>query len=485
MANWLTKINPFKRTPNMQLRRFQAAQIDRFTQRWLTTTQDINQELKSDLDKLRERARDAVKNAADAKKFVNMCVENIVGPNGFTLQVKATENNTTDSLGNAAVELAFSQWAETADITGKLSFAEICKSMVRCLPSDGEYLVRIVRGKDAGNVFDFALQLLDPARIDTKLNRQASGNVNAIIMGIEVDNYLRPVNYYLRNTLPGAIPTSVTLHDIVPASDILHNFVVEHPEQVRGVPWLAAGLLDMHHMSEFLKSAMLAARKSANTLGFIVNVEGSKEDADAEINISVPGEYDTLPPGYDVRNLDSKYPDAMIGDFCKIYDRKIANAFNVSYASFSNDLSDVNFSSIRTGVLAERDQWMNKQNWFMRDLLRIYREWLQMALLKGKVLLPNGSALPARVYDKFSVHMWQGRRWQWVDPLKDIQYAREAVKSGVLSPQAVAAQNGMDVEDVLDDIQRFETMLSSKKITLVDYEIKNQQSAPAQANGGN
>ena len=38
-----------------QVRRFQAARIDRLTADWLATTQSINEELRGDLDRLRAR----------------------------------------------------------------------------------------------------------------------------------------------------------------------------------------------------------------------------------------------------------------------------------------------------------------------------------------------------------------------------------------------------------------------------------------------
>ena len=51
-----------------QVRRFQAARIDRLTADWLATTQSINEELRGDLDRLRARARELVNNNDYARK---------------------------------------------------------------------------------------------------------------------------------------------------------------------------------------------------------------------------------------------------------------------------------------------------------------------------------------------------------------------------------------------------------------------------------
>jgi len=80
--------------------------------------------------------------------------------------------------------------------------------------------------------------------------------------------------------------------------------------------------------------------------------------------------------------------------------------------------------------------------------------------------MENGSTLPATKYDKFAAHTWQGRRWPWVDPEKDINAAILAINARLDSPQRIAAQQGRDVEDVLDDIAAFEALAAAKKVAL-------------------
>ena len=123
----------------------------------------------------------------------------------------------------------------------------------------------------------------------------------------------------------------------------------------------------------------------------------------------------------------------------------------MSYHTLANDLTDVNYSSIRAGVLEDRDRWMTLQQWFIDAFLEpVFDEWFPRALTAGVVVLPNGAALPVAKAEKFRAHEWQPRRWSWVDPLKDQEAAILAIKNGLLSPQQVAAQQGMDLEDVIN-----------------------------------
>ena len=87
----------------------------------------------------------------------------------------------------------------------------------------------------------------------------------------------------------------------------------------------------------------------------------------------------------------------------------------------------------------------------------LYRRWLDRALkleaIKGLPSIP-----PDLLYQRFSAHSWRGRRWPWVDPLKDIEATLAAVNAGLKSPQQAAADAGIDIEATLNDIARFNEM---------------------------
>lgn len=458
-------------------RPFQAAAHDRLTASWFASRQSINDELLGDLDALRSRARQVAKNNGYGRKFLKMVARNVVGPKGFVLQARIQESpDQPDSAANAAVELAFFNWAQrgSAEITGRMSFNDLCRAVIRAVARDGEALVALVRGSEAGNSEGLALQLIDVARLDTQRNHKPGRGQNAVIMGVEIDSYQRPQAYWIKERPDGGSSAAVRY----PAADILHLYVVDEPEQVRGIPWMHAAMLDTHDLGEFNRSALLAARKGADTLGFIVApnpelLEGDDEDADGiPLTFSAPGTYEVLPDGYDIRTPDAQYPHAAYDPFTKSILRRIASGLDVSYNSLANDLEGVNFSSIRAGVLEERDEWTQIQNWFIDAFLEpVYREWFARAMTAGAITLDNGTPLPLAKATKFFAHEWQGRRWQWVDPMKDIEAARKAIQTGVASPQMVAAQNGVDAEDVLHAIAAFESMqsrLGVQSVRLVD-----------------
>lgn len=467
------------------VRRFEAAAMNRLTASWVSSDQAINDELRADLDALRARARDLAKNNEYAAKFLRMVRTNIVGPNGFVLQARVADpNGTPDTGANNAIEAAFADWSEagTCEVAGRLDFRSLCASLVQDTARDGEYLVRVINGSAAGNRFGFALQWLDPARIDTTLNRERASGRNAIYAGVEVDAAGRPVAYHLRPI--GRM--SGYAHDVIHAADVMHGFIPLQPEQQRGIPWMHAAMRRLNDLNGYREAAVIAARVGAAKMGFYT----VSPDADPEqlpdgysadgvpYTEAEPAEFGVLPHGVGFQTFDPTYPHDQFDAFCKAALRGIASGIGISYNSLGSDLEGVSFSSIRSGTLEERDEWMVIQSWFIGAFLKpVYRRWLTAALMRGQIRLSNGSPLPAAKYDKFAAHQWQPRRWAWVDPLKDVQAVLLETNAGLNTLTNACARNGVDFEDVL-------ATKSREAALLAQYDVKLGSASPAPAGDG-
>lgn len=489
-TNWIAR-----KAPATEQRRFAAARLDRLTADWFATANSINQELQTDLDLLRRRGRELANNNDYAAKFVDMVQNNVVGPTGVRLQARVEDGpGKPDRMANTAIESAWTDWCQAADVTGQMSFADLCRSIMGSLPSDGEFLVRIVKGADAGNRFNFALQVIDVDRIDTTFNGNHNGNT--VIMGVEVNDYRRPVALHLFEAHPSDGARSSRRRVRVSTDETLHRFKVTRAEQVRGIPWMAPGMLSLHHLGGFMLSALLAAEHGANHYGFFTTPDGmapiGQADNGQQISTSQPGTYDTLPQGVSFQSHESKYPNEVFGPFAKTTLQRIATGWGVAYHSLANDLEGVSFSSIRSGTLEERDRWTKDQEWFIGCFIEpVYKAWLQMALLSSAITMANGSALPASKAAKFARHEWQARRWEWVDPQADMTAKILAVKAGIMSPQDLSASMGLDFEDTIKAIGQAQKLAAEFGVQLTAYEgapgaqtAANAGAQATQPNGG-
>ena len=458
-------------------REFAGAGITRLTMSLTQSSRAINADLDGSLAILRARARDLCANYDYARRFLSLVANNIVGPCGPTLQVRAlmSDGKTLDQVANDAIETHFARWGMQCDIRGQLTFAQMLQVAVKGVARDGEGLIRFVRGKDLP--YGLALQLLEADRLDESLNQKLPGG-NIIRQGVELDSALRPIAYWIFKQHPGEnYNTLLGLEkwERVPAGDLLHLYINERPEQVRGYTWMHAVLLRAAHSRGFEEAAVVAARLGASKAGFFkrtgdpTSQDAIKQMADAvdaqgRLQMDVePGEFAELPPGYDLADWSPEYPHQMYADFVRSCLRGFSAGVDVDYASLSNDRSSENYSSIRHGALEARDVWKTGQEWVhARAALPVFREWLATGLILGQITLPQGKVLPAERLSKFAdAARFQGRRWDWVDPKNDAEAARLLIEAGLASRTEIAAGQGRDFADVVNELAQEKKLLEA------------------------
>ena len=184
-----------------------------------------------------------------------------------------------------------------------------------------------------------------------------------------------------------------------------------------------------------------------------------------------PGVYRALPPGVKPHQIEAQYPHAMFADFVKMSLRGAASGMLVGYYTLGNDLEGVNFSSIRQGELDVRETWKHLQGWMTNTFLGpLYSEVLPAAILSGRL------KLPFEKLRKFDAALWQGRRWDWVDPQKDWDANISAITHGLKSPSQVIREAGRDPDEVWN-----EWAADKERLAKLGIVLQPKQSAPAPA----
>jgi lambda family phage portal protein len=461
-----------KRKRSTQAKRsFLGAEISRLTDDWTTQTTSADSEIYSVLSVLRARSRDLAVNNEYGRRFLKLAMINVIGPNGIRLQAKAkNERGEFDTSDNQVLEDNFKRWCrkENASVDGKSSFLDIQNLIVISLMRDGEIFVRKVKGYD--NPFRYSLQLIEADFIDDRYN-DVLQNGNVVRMGIESNSWGKPVAYHALTRHPGDRIRSSASSDRqrIPANEILHIYSPERCGQSRGIPALVAGMYGLKQLKGFIDAEVVAARISAQKLGFFTSPEGDGYQGDDEENgapimTGEPGTWEQLPSGMSVETFDVSHPNVNFSEFQKGILRGVASGFGVSYTSLGNDLEGVNFSSARVGMLEERETWKVLQQFMIEHFLTpIYEDWLTMFLA-----LPS-TRLPPRKLDKFLKVEWQKRGWGWVDPLKEVRANVEAINSGIKSRQDVASEQGKDVEELFEQIDLEQKILNSGTIKIKGF----------------
>lgn len=447
-------------------RNFNAASTNHLYANWIPSqaTADVN--IKKDLRSIRVRSRDLMMNDDYAKKFKRMLKTNVLGSQGLRLQNKAKDaNGNLDKQANQEIEEPWKEWCKkgNCDVTGKYSFTDIQKMAIGTVAEDGEVLVRKVKGFP--NKHGFALQLIEADHLDEQFNDPDRN----IVMGIEFDEWGKPIAYHLFKSHPNnyGISRRDITRERIPADQIIHLFLPIRISATRGVPWMHTAMTRMKMVNGYEEAELVASRVAASKGGFYERKQnesgeylGDEKTEGGFVNEISPGEMEILPDGYEFKAYDPQHPTTAFKDFMKVVLRGISSGLDVSYNSLASDLEGVNFSSLRSGKLEDRDVWQELQQWLGDHLnTNVYEDWLDMALLKQVVKMPYSK------YDKFNASTWLGRGFPWVDPYKDMLANILAKKEGLKTDTMIANEMGMDLEEMYQQLQKEQDMRKKYGIT--------------------
>lgn len=465
-------------------RGFDAAGTGNLMSSWSVTPQPINVDIRTGIKKLVARSRHEAQNNDHMKNFLRLAKTNIVGHTGITLQGRIKDpSGTADTLANEAIEAGWREWGRqgSPEVTGMMSWRSSQRLFVETLFRDGEVLIRKLHGWKE-NPHRFAFEFLDNQVLDTELNKQLPGG-NVIKMGVELNEWRRPVAYHLLTSKPNA-------HDYygqgksyqrIEASEIIHAFLPEWVWQTRGIPGAVTALFRFNMLSGYEEAELVAARVAAAKMGFFEEkddetpplpgdsaiIGSGEKDADGNfITDAEAGTFERLPRGYTVKTWDPQHPNAGFGDFVKAMLRGAASGLGVGYNTLANDPEGVNYTSLRHFALNDRDVWMSLQDWMVEVFCEpMYREWLSTALLTGELTVA-GRPLRADREKKYQAIEWQPRRWAPVDPVKESAANEKEFNWKTRSPQQVIRERGGDPKTVLEDWKEWQEQTTAAGLTL-------------------
>jgi lambda family phage portal protein len=305
-------------------------------------------------------------------------------------------------------------------------------------------------------------------------------------MGIEVDVFGRPVAYWIRSRHPGELrlPPGESDHlERVPADQIIHLRVVDRWPQTRGEPWLHAVIRKLNDMDGYSEAEIVAARGAASYMGIRRPVEPETPDEDAEAAPEFelePGAVQTLNPGEEFEFVSPNRPNPAMDPFMRMMLREVAAGIGVSYESLSRDYSQSNYSSSRLALLDDRDLWKVLQLWIIRAFRAdLHEVWMKQAVYAGAIPSISVSQYLADP-EKYSAVRFKPRGWMWIDPTKEVEAFKEAVRDGFTTVTDVIANTGGgdDIEDILSRRERELKLMKDKGLKFdTDPEVFDDKGA--------
>jgi lambda family phage portal protein len=437
--------------PDAVRARLEGAMARRRLRGWNPPLENINALVASGGPRLLARARELVVTSGYAANACEAYAANLVGdgikPSSLIEDAKLRDR----------VQKLWLDWTDEADADGLTDFYGLQAMVAREMFVAGECFVRLrPRRAEDGLLVPLQMQLLQAEMLPFEKTETAP-NGNPVRCGIEFDLIGRRVAYHFRRCHPGdstdqrvAIPETVR----VPAEDVLHIFRPLDAGQIRGLPHVAPAMVRLFLLDQYDDAELDRKKTAAMFAGFITKTapeepmlgEGAADPEGAAIASLEPGTMQVLLPGEDVRFSSP----ADVGGGYEAFQYRTLLAVSASlglpYHLVTGDVRQANYSSLRAELVEFRRRVQQLQHGVIAHQLcrPVWARWMETAVLAGALDLPGYAGAPAQ----FRAVQWIPPRWDWVDPLKDIQAQVLAMEAGITSRRKVVEATGYDVEEV-------------------------------------
>lgn len=444
---------------------YEGAAYNRRTAGWAPGNDSVNATLYGSADTLRARSRDMIRKNAWASNGSEVLVSEAIGT-GIKPQSLHPDLATKTDL-----EKLWLEWTDYADADGIQDFYGLQALAVRSMVEGGECFIRLRQRRPEDNYrVPLQLQVLEAEHCPMWKNESLPGGFT-IRNGIEFNIIGQRVAYWLYPIHPGERGIILGPGDDlqprrVPAEQVLHIFRRQRPGQIRGEPWFSRALIRLLDYDQYTDATLMRQKVAALFAGVITEVNDA-DDLPTQATLNMPGTGETGPPGVAYAGLEpgtlqklapgesitfSNPPSAGTGfkEFNVACLREIAASVGCTYEQLTGDLTGVNYSSIRAGLLGFRRKTEQIQHTVVvfQMCRPLWKAWLEAAVFGGEIK----ASIYARQQRQYLAVKWIPPGWQWVDPEVEVAAAKAAVRNGFKSAASVISEQGEDIEDVYNQI---------------------------------
>ncbi len=447
---------------------------------WNPVGGSADADLNPDLDTLRSRSRDLVRNHGIAGGAIQTTVDNVVGtgpglvPNPDYQALRKTKDW---AIGwSKETKSAWRAYAETTDCDAarSLRFRQQTEQVFRGAMINGEALALPLWLPDPQMKFSTRFQIIESDRLSNPDGRSDDEHLRA---GIDIDDFGAPLAYWIRKVHPGDQFGVMMLQNYgqwerIPATTewgrlrVLHVHDKERTGQHRGKPLLSAVLAQFRMLDHYQKTELQAAVVNAMVAAFIETpLDGatvsqlfgtSLEDKNVAEYMAMQRQYMAplkgagvfqIPPGSKLSSFLPSRPNDKFAPFVEAVIRHIGTGVGLPLELLVKDFSKTNYSSARAALLEAWRFFLGRRKWLEDCWCRpFYNLWLEEAVSNGTIDAP-GFYENRFAYCR-SKWTWPGRGW--VDPVKEGQAAQIRMDNFLSTLEDECAEQGKDWEEVLE-----------------------------------
>lgn len=193
--------------------------------------------------------------------------------------------------------------------------------------------------------------------------------------------------------------------------------------------------------SDFLDSAKSTVGENGNIIRQGIEFDSFNRRVAYWMEQFRPGMIEYLHPGEDIR-FGNPTSDGNYESYERVQLHAIAAGLGITYEQLTGDLSQVNYSSLRAGLLEFRSliEMLRWQVFIPKVCAPVWRRFIERAFIAGGI-----SKIDYAV-------TWTPPKFEMIDPLKDAQADTMMMRNGTLTLKEAIARHGFNPEQQLQEI---------------------------------
>ena len=451
---------------------------------WSTQSKSPVEDIGNNLELLRERSRDLYAGGGPlGRGAIDRILMNSIG-SGLRLncridsRVLGMTEQEAEEWENVT-EREFSLWSESknCDIARAMNFYELQNLAIKSTLINGDLLVMLPVRRVKGFPYDLRIQLIEGDRLHDPFYKPPGVMIDN---GVEFNLDGQATAYYIANRHPDSeVVYQPRLEYVrVPAfgertgrRNVLHLCPTERVGQHRGLPLLAPVIETLKQLGRYSDAELMAAviggiyaiffehdAKDSNDEYLTEEELASQAEEEEEANSTwaesvnnlaskdMYGLIMDLPKRTSAKSLTPGRPNTAFDAFIMSMVRQVGSALGIPAEVLMLNFQS-SYSASRGALLEGWKVFRYWRSWFEVNFCQpIYEEWLEEAILKGRINAPGYFDDPIKKY-AYTWADWTGPSQGQLNPVQEVQAAVLRVENGFSTRQKETAElTGTDFE---------------------------------------
>ena len=444
-----------------------ASKSRRSLKEWSTFGNDADSDILPDLETLRERSRDLVRNNPLASGAIKTKVTNVVGT-GLRLQARIDRDvlNLSEEQADEWEKAVEREWrlfweSKNCDIARTCNGHSLTRMVYQQQKENGDVFILMPSKTVTGFPYSKRLQVIEADRV---CNADSTADTETLSGGIEKDENGAPVAYHIMNSHPGNTMATIGTWTKVQAfgaktglRNVIHLYNPTRPGQTRGVPDLASVIEPLKQLGRYTEAEIMAAVISGFFTVFIESevsgsfdysnfgTESGQSASDKDYKLG-NGMIVELGAGEKIHDSNPGRPNQAFDTFVQAILRQIGASLEIPFEILIKHFT-ASYSASRAALLELWKYVMSERRWLADNFLKlIYEIWMHEAVSLGRISAPGFYADPGIRAAYLSCEFVGPTKGQ-IDELKEVKAAQARVDGGFSTiAQETAELTGGDWE---------------------------------------